>query len=271
MARGRMIDKVVILSKKVNAVSEGAENLYYRVNISADDYGRYHAEPEILKGQIYTLRKIRLAEIFRRVDELWGIELIKMYAVNGEKYLEIIDFEKHQTFKSDRPKKAECPEPKGYLKRGSGIQVEPDGIQVDTDGGLSKVNLREDKLREGKLFGLPSVSEQSEVTVGNKEDAPPQKWIDEARVEIPKIFKKYNREHLLKDKTFFDYLVMLTWEFKEFDATEEIQGKLTDWIKNPPTEKSNLCLQFRNWFKIARKIEQKREREKAVGRPKEKL
>jgi len=26
-----MIDKVVILSKKINAISEGAENLYYRL------------------------------------------------------------------------------------------------------------------------------------------------------------------------------------------------------------------------------------------------
>jgi hypothetical protein len=270
MARGRMIDKVVILSKKINAISEGAENLYYRVNISADDYGRYHAEPEILKGQIYTLRKIRLAEIFRRVDELWGIELIKIYAVNGEKYLEIIDFEKHQTFKSDRPKKAECPEPKEYLKRGDGIQVEPDGIQVEPDGGLSKDKLSKDKLREGKLFTPPSVSKQDEVTAEEKKDGPPPKWIKQALEEIPKIFRKYKRERLLEDKTFFDYLIMLTWEFKDLDSCEEIEGKLTHWIKKPPTEKSNLCLQFRIWFKNARKWGEETKRERAVGKPKEK-
>jgi hypothetical protein len=143
-----MIDKVVILSKKVNAVSEGAENLYYRANISADDYGRYHAEPEILKGQIYTLRKISLKEIARRVDELWRINLVKLYEVSGERYLEVVDFEKHQTFKTDRAKKAEYPEPKGYLKYESGGRKDPLGIQPVPNGSLSKDKLSKDKLRE---------------------------------------------------------------------------------------------------------------------------
>lgn len=53
-----MIDRVIILSKKINSISEGAENLYYRIYVNTDDYGRYHADPEILKGQIYTRKKI---------------------------------------------------------------------------------------------------------------------------------------------------------------------------------------------------------------------
>jgi hypothetical protein len=261
-----MIDKVVILSKKINAISEGAENLYYRVNIKADDYGRYHAEPEILKGQVYTLRKIKLAEIFRRIDELWKIELIKLYVVKDEKYLEIVDFEKHQTFKTDRLKKAEYPEPKEYLKHEIGTQMEPVGTQVDTNGSLSKDKLSKGNLREGKLFRLPFGSEEGEVTPEEKKDVPPPKWVEQALEEIPKLFKKYGRENLLEDKTFFDYLVMLTWEFKDLDACEEIEGKLTHWIKQPPTEKSNLCLQFRNWFKMGRKIEIERKKEKMVGK-----
>ena len=138
MARGRMIDKVVILSKKINAVSEGTENMYYRININADDFGRYYAEPEILKGQIYTIRKISLKEIRRRLDELWKIGLIKIYPINDERYLEIIDFEKHQIFKSDRPKKGEHPEPKGYLKYEPESKMEPLGNQMDTNGSLRK-------------------------------------------------------------------------------------------------------------------------------------
>jgi hypothetical protein len=167
MARGRMIDKVVILSQKVNAVSEGAENLYYRANISADDYGRYHARPEILKGQTYTLRKrIGLKEIARRVDELWQIGLIRVYEVNGERYLEVVDFGKHQTFKTDRPKKAEYPEPKGYLKYEDGRRVEPVGIQPAPNGSLSKDKLREDKLREVNSSSCPgSKTDPDEVLV----------------------------------------------------------------------------------------------------------
>jgi len=117
MAKGRMIDKVVILSKKVNKVSEGAENLYYRIYINTDDYGHYHADPQIIKGQIYTLRKISIPIIKKRLAELTDAVLIKLYEVNEEQYLEIIDFEKHQKFRKDIARKAEYPFPNPIPKR----------------------------------------------------------------------------------------------------------------------------------------------------------
>ena len=116
MARGRMIDRVIILSRKVNSVSEGAENLYYRLNVCADDFGRYHADAEIIKGQVYTKRKISLLTIKSRLDELNAIGLIKFYADDGEIYLEIVGFEQHQTFRSDIQRKGEYPKPKSYLQ-----------------------------------------------------------------------------------------------------------------------------------------------------------
>lgn len=109
MAKGRMLNKVIILSKKLNHISEGAENLYYRLLVSVDDYGRFHADPGILKGQIYTLRKISTSLIAKRIDELQKIGLIKLYKNNDEIYLEIIGFEKNQKFRSDIKRKEEYP------------------------------------------------------------------------------------------------------------------------------------------------------------------
>lgn len=111
MARGRMIDKVVILSRKINAVSEGAENLYYRIYANTDDFGIFHADPKILKGQIYTLRSISVPTIEKRLNELINIILVKVFVNNGEEYLEIVDFEKHQTFRKDYTRKHEYPSP----------------------------------------------------------------------------------------------------------------------------------------------------------------
>jgi len=117
MARGRMIDKVIILSRKINAVSEGAENLYYRLNVCADDFGRYHADPEIIKGQIYTRRSISTTVIKNRLKELWDTKLIRLYEIDDETYIEIAEFAKHQKLRSDIQPKAICPEPKNYLQR----------------------------------------------------------------------------------------------------------------------------------------------------------
>lgn len=109
MARGRMIDKVIILSKKINAVSEGAENLYYRIYVSTDDFGRFHADPKILKGQIYTLRNVPISTIEKRLNELMAVGLVNAYENDGELYLEIVGFEKHQTFRKDYKRKHEFP------------------------------------------------------------------------------------------------------------------------------------------------------------------
>jgi hypothetical protein len=110
-----MLNKAIILSKKINAVSEGAENLYYRLLVNADDFGRFRAEAEIIKGQIYTLRKINVGQITGRLQELTKIGLIRLYKVDGETYLEITKFEEHQKFRSDIPKKREYPAPVTYL------------------------------------------------------------------------------------------------------------------------------------------------------------
>jgi len=116
VAKGRLLNEVVILSKKINTVSEGAENLYYRLLICVDDYGRYHAEPEIIKGKALTLRKVQSKEIKKRLKELWEVNLIKVYRDNGEIYLEIVDFGKHQKFRSDIKRREDFPKPVTYLK-----------------------------------------------------------------------------------------------------------------------------------------------------------
>ena len=143
MAKGRMIDKVIVLSRKINKISEGAENLYYRIYVNTDDYGHYHADPNIIKGQIYTLRNISLDEIQARISELAKIVLIKLYNHNGEEYLEIVDFDKHQKFRKDVALQAIYPKPVTFTKRDvtDTGQHEPKRLPK-----LSKVKLREDKL-----------------------------------------------------------------------------------------------------------------------------
>ena len=92
-----------------------------------------------------------------------------------------------------------------------------------------------------------------------------------ARAGIKEIFEKHNIERLLIDAKFFDYLISLCWEFRELDLGDEFEGKIAHWHDHPPTKKSNLCLQFRNWFRIARKIHEDRNREalsRNVGRRK---
>ena len=229
MARGRMIDKVIILSRKINAISEGAENLYYRIYVNTDDFGLFHADPEILKGQIYTLRKDITIEIIQnRLDELIEIELIKIYKDNDETYLEITDFEKHQTFRKDYVRKYDYPKPntKSY---------EVVRSRTESPTNINEIKLKEIKLKEDEGYEL-ILNLLSKV-----KDYP------------------FNDE---RDRKFIEALIT---EFPDLDALEEIKKKCAWWLSNPLLKKSNPHLQIRNWFINARKYLKEGDKGKKVG------
>jgi hypothetical protein len=173
-----MIDKVIILSKKINTISEQAENLYYRLNVCTDDFGHYHADPEIIKGQIYTKRKISLAAIKKRLNELWLIGLIEFYSVNGETYLEIVGFEGHQEFRSDVKRKSEYPVPKGFLQR---PRNESDTERNESGrircSKISKDKISKDKLIEAMICQEPKKDLRScPATIRLILDEEPKRW-----------------------------------------------------------------------------------------------
>ena len=97
-------------------------------------------------------------------------------------------------------------------------------------------------------------------------DKIPASFIEDARKEIPRIFEEAGHSALLENKVFFDYLVALSWEYKDVDAEDAIKGKFAHWIKAPLTKKSNICLQFRNWFRNERRFEAERARDRQVGK-----
>ncbi|GAH35586.1 unnamed protein product [marine sediment metagenome] len=226
MARGRMIDKVIILSQKINTVSEGAENLYYRIYVNTDDFGLFHADPEILKGLVYTLRKISIETIENRLDELIKIELIKIYKHNNETYLEIVDFEDHQTFRKDYKRKREYPKPntKSY---------EP--VQSRTE---SPTNINEIKLKETKL---------------NEEDTKIITLLSKVK-NYP-----FNKEEDLK------FIQALKVEFPDVDILEKVKQVTINWLKFPLTKKSRPRVQIRRWVTNEQKWQKEGERGKRVG------
>ena len=150
MAHGRLLNKTIILSRKLNEVSEGAENLYYRLLVMVDDYGHFHADPQILKGQLYTLRRSTTEpQIAKRLDELSSLGLIKLYKNNGEIYLEILQFEKNQKFRADIKRKEDFPAPQ------QGSRIESVRTRTNTDVDSSQRNRNKDnnnnENREGEI------------------------------------------------------------------------------------------------------------------------
>jgi len=104
--------KSYVDSEKVNAVSEGAENLYVRLIAQSDDEGRYSADPQWVLAKLYTHRMfkgLKVEEIASRIDELWQVDLIRLYEVDGKRFLEIVGV--FRTHRKDVKKKLLYPQP----------------------------------------------------------------------------------------------------------------------------------------------------------------
>lgn len=85
-------------------VSSDAERLLTRLIMKADDYGRYHADPRLVKAGCFPLLpKITVEQVNGWIDELAENDLILTYVVNGRTYIVIPDFGQ-RTYDRVKPK-----------------------------------------------------------------------------------------------------------------------------------------------------------------------
>lgn len=79
--------KWFVNSKKISTLSAEDERLYVRLFVSADDYGRFPAEPQYIKSLCMPYLNIQVMEIWEGLKRLDKCGLIKLYDNGGEKYL----------------------------------------------------------------------------------------------------------------------------------------------------------------------------------------
>lgn len=109
MANRRMISKSISTSKKLAKVSLLAKIIYTWTIPHTDDYGRMDGDAESIKAVVIPRIDESITTIEKALIQLETFCLIKRYKVENEVYLMILEFDKFQTFKSDRPKLEQFP------------------------------------------------------------------------------------------------------------------------------------------------------------------
>lgn len=90
-------------SLRFDGISAEAERLFVRLLMKADDYGRFHSDPRLVRGACYPLAEnLRTNDLSRWLDELSNRQLILRYEVGTRKLLAIPNF--GQRLKMSRPK-----------------------------------------------------------------------------------------------------------------------------------------------------------------------
>ncbi len=120
MAKGRMISKSISASEKLLLLGEKLEEcglsefgqlLYTWIIPHTDDYGRFDGSSNIVKIKVMPGSSRTIQEFKAALDAMHEVGLVRIYQIDGKKYLEIPDFDNHQTLRNDRPRIAEYPSP----------------------------------------------------------------------------------------------------------------------------------------------------------------
>lgn len=153
MAQRRMISKDISTSRKVNRLTERAALLYTWSIPHTDDFGRLEGDALSLKAKVVPMRSNTTDEIEQDLKEMEGLGLIFRYEVKGEKYLEIVGFDDHQTFRADRPRRALYPSPDGTFPSDNQRDTTDIPAGDNRQRKLSKVKVSEDKVSEDTMSG----------------------------------------------------------------------------------------------------------------------
>jgi hypothetical protein len=133
-----MIREGILTSERINALSERAELFYRRLMSVVDDYGRFSANPTLLRASCYPLKldSVKEDSIKKHLAEAEDAGLVVLYTVAGKAYLELQDFGQRVQSKS------KFPEPTGTKQESTVVHGESpektalvgDVVEVEGEG-----------------------------------------------------------------------------------------------------------------------------------------
>lgn len=91
----RILREGILTSPRISRVGWAEEVLYRRLHSVVDDFGRYYADPGMLRAACYPrqLSKVSDSDIGKWLQVIADAGLVRVYpASDGERYLEVLDF-----------------------------------------------------------------------------------------------------------------------------------------------------------------------------------
>jgi len=96
MAERRMISKAISISEKVNSLSVFGRLLYTWMIPHADDFGRLPGSPVKVRALVVPMAEETIKDVEQALKDMHKHGLIIWYEVDGERFIQITNFEKHQ-------------------------------------------------------------------------------------------------------------------------------------------------------------------------------
>jgi len=142
---GRILKKVISQSRRLALLSSDTYRLIYTWLLPhLDIEGRFSANPEVIKGMIVPrIKRITISIIEKALLEMHELELIILYNVDGDRFLEVRKFKDHQYLDLKREAPSHIPSiDKGELIE---LSASSQGVIIE-NSPVSKV--KESKVKE---------------------------------------------------------------------------------------------------------------------------
>ena len=106
----RILKESICTSSEIDALTPEEEVFFYRLIVNCDDFGRLDARLPILRAKCFPLRidQVKDKDIERWLKRLSDKNLLFVYIVDNNPYLQLTTWEKHQQV---RAKRSKCPSP----------------------------------------------------------------------------------------------------------------------------------------------------------------
>lgn len=146
MARKRMIDPGFWTDEKLGTCSRDERLLFMGLISNADDDGRLPGHPALLKSMIFPYDyDITPEDVEKWAQNLFKKQLIAIYKANGQTYIWVCNFSKHQSIKKKTDSKLPAPPDDPFGNGGEHIPH-----QLPTNGKHVPLKRKEEKRNEEK-------------------------------------------------------------------------------------------------------------------------
>lgn len=139
----RVLKDSIKRSSEIDSLTWFQEVVFYRLVTTVDDNGCYHANPQILRSDLFPLKEdMTKAAISEALDKLESVGLIKRYEVDSKPYLMLTTWANHQRI---RNKTHHFPEPPWQIAAGCG-----DSRRIAADCNNSQNNEKDVAANRGE-------------------------------------------------------------------------------------------------------------------------
>lgn len=142
----RLLNSRLHISNSIRRLTPLEEVVFIHIILSCDDFGRFYADPEILRGQLFPGRNISVKQIEDSLAKLEEEDMVIRYRCEGLMYLQLVNWLKYQ---KPRAKESKYPNPPAHQEQAPQEPPEPEQPEEPQDTSPEFISIM---LNDGTLY-----------------------------------------------------------------------------------------------------------------------